>query len=569
MKKYYSILLLLVLSTGTFSAYAQEGGVLISRNSGSFFIAITAGILLAFAFQFIITNLAVALGITAIGDVRKSGNSDSDSSSSSSDSTPTGVKISTGAGVFMLVTLSISLFFASLIAVKLSLIPGNIIGLSLGLVIWAGTLLLGIYLDSKLISTLAGSFFGLVKNTLSTSVSAVESIFGSSTEKKMKNTARETVKTIHDEIRQEYDLSGFQQKMDEYVSKLEPQRFDADTLQEHLLDLLNEIEIREQYTPDDPDATKRMFLDIAEKQKGLSGKDKENLKNAFDKAREAMKTKGSKADKAAAFVDKITPGNEQQGKEYRQKVVQFLRDTNREELNPDNLRDDLDRILNHPAAAPEVVKTRVSQLDRTTLKSAMATNGFSEDQAEKILSTAENVIQNIQTKTSETTGKANKTGQDVKQQSQEMMEERKVKAEMAIRNWFDRMNQPELQYERLKMDVERMMDDPKAAPHILKNRLSKLDRESLIALLSNNKRISRQQAEKAVVKVEEARDNVIRKIDEVENEVKLRLKQARQETLKQVEATRKTAAALAWWVLIAAVVSGGASVLGGILAFTF
>ncbi len=569
MKKYYSVILLLVLSFSTFSAYAQEGGVLISRNSGSFFIAITAGILLAFAFQFIITNLAVALGITAIGNVRKSGNSDSDSSSGSSGSTPTGVKISTGAGIFMLVTLSVSLFFASLIAVKLSLVPGNIIGFSLGLIIWAGTLLLGIYLDSKLISTLAGSFFGLVKSTLSTSVSAVENIFGSNTEKKMKKTARETVKAIHDEIRQEYDLSGVQQKMDEYVSKLEPQRYDADTLHEHLQELLNEIEIREQYTPDDPDATRRMFLDIAEKQKGLSGKDKENLKNAFDKAREAMKTKGTKANKAAAFVDKITPGNEQQGKEYRQKVVQFLRDTNREELDPDNLKEDLDHILNHPTAAPQIIKARVSQLDRSTLKSALSSDGLKEEQAEKIVSTVEEVIEKIKVTTGSTASRASETGQDVKHQSREMLDENKVKAEMAIRNWFDRMNQPELQYERLKMDVERMMDDPKAAPHVLKKRLSKLDRESLIALLSNNKRISHQQAEKAVIKLEEARDNVIRKIDEVENEVKLRLKQARQETLKQVEATRKTAAALAWWVLIAAVVSGGASVLGGILAFTF
>src|SRR5690606_11998073 len=130
---------------------------------------IVSGIILAFAFQFLLANLAVALGISAIGDIREKGNksrnrdADSASSSKDHDSTPVGVKISTGAGIFMLVTLSLSLFFASLIAVKLSLLTSNLIGFTLGMVIWAATLLLGIYLDSKLISALTGSVFGAIR----------------------------------------------------------------------------------------------------------------------------------------------------------------------------------------------------------------------------------------------------------------------------------------------------------------------------------------------------------------------------------------------------------------------
>ncbi|MFW6370669.1 MAG: MFS transporter, partial [Bacteroidota bacterium] len=134
---------------------------------------------------------------------------------------------------------------------------------------------------------------------------------------------------------------------------------------------------------------------------------------------------------------------------------------------------------------------------------------------------------------------------------------------------FDRMDQPELEYERLRQDVEYMMDDPKATPGILRNRLKQLDRESLIALLSNNKRISREQAEKAVAKIEEARDTVIRKTEEIERKVTQKLNELKQEALNQAEATRKTAATAAWWFFAAAVISGGASALGGILAFTF
>jgi hypothetical protein len=43
-------------------------------------------------------------------------------------------------------TMSLSLFFASFLAVRLSLIPENFIGIILGLVIWAGFLIPGSYL---------------------------------------------------------------------------------------------------------------------------------------------------------------------------------------------------------------------------------------------------------------------------------------------------------------------------------------------------------------------------------------------------------------------------------------
>lgn len=568
------LLFFALIFLSSIAAYGQDGAILVNRATGSFFIAIAAGIILAFAFQFLLANLAVALGISAIGDISEMGhkNKKPDSGSSSSDetdSTPTGVKISTAAGVFMLVTLSVSLFFASLIAVKLSLISSNLIGFTLGMVIWAGTLLLAVYFDSKLISALTGTIFGAIKDTLSAGASTVGNIFSQGEKGQAKTTAQETVKAIHDEIRQEFDLSGFQKKLDKYVNKLEPQRFDMDNLHEHIAKLLHEVEVKEQYTPQDPEATKRIFLEIAGKKSGISAKDKEKLKSAFDKAREAMKSDGSRADKAVTFAEKLAPGGEEQGKQYLEKFEQYLRRTNREELNPDRLKEDLNRILNNPKATPEVVQARASQFDRSTIKAVLSSNGMEEEKAERYVSKAEEVLTQIKTTTQETQEKVSARTKGTQQDTREQFMERQGKAESAIQNWFDRMDQPELEYDRLRQDVEHMMDDPKAAPGILKNRLRNLDRESLIALLSNNKRITHEQAEKAVTKIEEARDSVISKTEEIERKVTVKLNELKQEALNQAEATRKTAATAAWWFFIAAVVSGGASVLGGILAFTF
>ncbi len=568
MKTFNSIIILFILILSSTTGYAQDG-LVVTQSTGSFFIAIAAGVLLAFAFQFLLANLTVALGITAIGDLRKKGNKNRNPDHSSSDdldpdSTPTGVKISTGAGIFMLITLSLSLFFASLIAVKLSLLSNNTIGFSLGLVIWAATLLLGIYLDTKIVSGIAGSIFGAVKETLSSGASAVGNIFSKGQKSQADDTARATVKAIHKEIRQEFKLGKIDEKLNEYISKLEPQRFNIDDIHEHLAELLNEIEIKEQYTPEDPEATKRLFLDIASKQKGLSAKDKEKLKGAYEKAREILKKDGSRMDKAKAAFDKFTPGDEEQGKEYRRKVEEYLRKIGKEELSPENLKQDLNRILENPKAAPEIVQARVSQLDRNTLKAVLTNDGVSEQKVETYLATAEKVVNSIKRKVTSTKN----AGYDYQDQAMEEMDSRRAGAERAIENWFNRMDQPELQYEQLRNDFDLIMDDPKAAPHILRNRLRRMDRQSLIALMSNNKRISREQAEKVVDKIEEARDRVIHKTEEIERQVKTRLHDLKEETLRQAEASRKTAAAAAWWFFMAAVVSGVASALGGILAFT-
>jgi hypothetical protein len=570
MKYNKSLLLLLFVGVGL-PAFAQTGpDWFVTGGIGSFVLAIIAGILLAFAFQFILVNLAVASGITAMGDLRKKDHDSTEKSSrDDSSNTPAGVKISSAIGLFILLTMTISLFFASWIAVKLSLVPNNTIGMILGLVIWAGYLLIGLYIDSKVIASFAGSFFSTVRTVLSSGASAVGDVFKTSRKKEMKESARETVKAIHDEIRQEYDLTAVHETLDEYIRKLEPQKIDMDNLHNHLAELINEIEIKEQYTPDDPEATKRLFLEVAGKQPNLSAKDKEKLKNTFDQIKEALKSEGSRSDKAMALADKLTPGSEEEGRRYRDKVEQYLRETGREEIHPDQLKDDINRILNNPKAAPEILKARVSRLDRSTVKALITmNNGISEDKAEKYLSKVEELLNQIKSKASQVNQEAGVQRESVQGQSRHKMNEQRSQIEQKIQQWFDRMNRPELAYDRLKYDVRRVLDDPKTTPAVLKNRLRHMDRDSLIALVSNNQKISREQAENLADKIEEAKQEVIHKTEQIERKINTKVEELKQEGLRQAEGARKTAAAAAWWILMATVVSGAASAVGGILALT-
>lgn len=534
---------------------------------GNLFLCVIAGILMAFAFQFLLANLAVAIGISAIGDVRDLGNNSESSSSGDEDSntTPTGVKVSYAFGIFLTVSMAISLFLASLFAVKLSLVSSNLVGYTLGLVIWAGYLLLAIYMDSKLISSLTGAIFSTVKGVLGSGVSAIGSIVGSSKTDQMKEVGRDAVKAIHDEIRQEFDLSSIQDKMDEYIDKLKPQEFDMDNIQESLAELLHDLEVKEKYTPNDPESTKRLFLEVASKQKNFSEKDKENLKNAYENVKEVVKSDGSRSEKVISAIDRFTPGDEQEGRKYREKIERFLRDANAEELDPDKLREDFDKILNNPKDTIEVVKARVSKIDRSTIKSLLsAKDGISEQMVEKYLSKAEEFLNAIKSKTGEVKESLGANADQV--EDNDVMKENKSKVEQKIKEWFDRMDRPELNYDRLKRDAQKILDDPKTAPTVLKSRLSRIDRNTLISLVSNNSKISKDQAEKVADKFDEARTEVLNKIEQIEEQIKAKAKEAKEEALKQVEGVRKTAAAAAWWIFISSIVSGLASAMGGISA---
>jgi hypothetical protein len=548
--------------------FAQDRQIFVTQGIGNFFVAIVSGILLAFAFQFLLTNLAVAIGITAIGDISEKGNNNSRSSSDNSSGMKiTGPRISMGLGIFLLITLSLSVFFASLIAVNLSLVANATVGFTLGLVIWAGYFLLGLYIDSKIISSLTGLVFSTVRNTLGAGAAAFGYVFGSDSKSDMKDTARETVKAIHEEIIQEYDFSGFQQKFDEYLEKMSPQRIDMNEIHNHISSLLHELKVRELYTPEDVESARSYFFELAEKQPSFSADDRQKVKNAFQKAMEIFKREGSTGDKILAAVDNLTPGDEAQGKEYRRKIEQYLRETKLQELNPDNLTNDWNRILDNPKAAPEVLRARISMIDRNTIKTILSKRqGISEEKAEAYIRKAEDFLASLKSSSKGAQEGASDIVSDIKSINlKEQVASRRAKMEEAIYDWFRRMDRPELNYNRLKNDVQRMMDDPKAAPAILRNRLRQMDRESLIALISNNDRISHDQAENIVSKIEEARDTIIRKTEQIENRIKARVDEVKQEALNQAEAARKTAEAAAWWVFLAAVVSGGAAALGGVL----
>lgn len=569
---------LLVVCLVSTSAFAQESLFLTDVvATPQFFVSLLAGLLLAIGFQVLLTALSVAVGFTAIGNVQHQANraSSDDSSSDDSDSdTPIGVKISSGVGIWTMITASVALFFAAMLAVKLSLIGNAAIGVTLGLVIWAAFFTTLAYLEVKSVSTLLGSLISTVVAGIKSSASAVQGMFQGSPYGKVEDIANQTIEKVRAELEDAVDLKQLNQKIDDYVSRIEESGPDYDRVKKDMIGLLKDIRIEETTDTKGGNLDTETFIKLASEQPNISKKDAKKLTNVFKDAKKAVNEGDTKEEQAKKVVAQFTDKSEEEIDGYVQQIEDYLRSTDQEEVNPDAIRDDIERIIENPQNAQGILTNRAKKLDRSTWVALLEQNEHMDhDRAEKVVGYVEQAIDYV----------ANKAGQvkEKQQGAQATMEARtneataqvnggssqtSSKAEEKVKNYLDGLGRPELQYESIKWDVEKIMNDPSVAPQVIKRRVEQFDRETLMALLTSNDRLSRSDVENLSQRIDESKQSVLTKVEETERQASIALERAKQEALHQAEVARQTAASAAWWLFATAVVSGVAAALGGWVA---
>ena len=604
-----SLAAFLLLGTAAGTAYGQDiletsrTAMVSNIDLPSFFICVIGGVLLAIAFQTVLTLISVASGVTAIGDLEKKGHHDktySEANKKDKSSTSLGVKISNAMGIWTLVTVSISLFFASWLAVRLSLIDVNFVGVSLGLIIWATFFTLMVYLEVKMVTSLLGGLFNTALSALRSGFNVVGGAISKSEKSEMKEVAAYTVDHARQELASMLDTRKVDKKIDKWVKTLQP---DYTSLRRELSALIKDIEIKEEETLGRHGITREMFLNVTGSMPNLSKQDKKKVGEMFDEIKSAAKTEGSKGDKVLAAVDKLTPGSEEDTREFRRKVEQYLRQANRDELSPDKLKRDLEEIISHPSRSPQIIMNRINQLDKNSLVALMEQRpGINHQDAVRYANYAEQALDTIRSRFSDVQNKARNMGGDSNTDNkgpQETTDLRNAEIgvihtdrgervsayapaeesfnkpvqkkdtsaiEAKLRSFFEQMPGQEWDYERIKRDFVQMYHDPSAAPTILKQRLDQYDRDSFILLMEKTGIMSRDKAEKVADSAIEAKNEVIRKANELEEQAMLKVQQAKDFALEQAEASRRSAVAASWWLVGTAVVSALAAALGGMAA---
>lgn len=237
---------------------------------------------------------------------------------------------------------------------------------------------------------------------------------------------------------------------------------------------------------------------------------------------------------------------------FRTNLEDYLRNTGKDELNPEGIKRDLQLLLNDPRAGVESLSDRLAHIDRDTMITLLQARGdMSEEEASRIvdqaLSVREQFVEQVRA---------------IQRRIQDVVDGVFAK----IRNYLNSLDRPELNYDGIKRDVRQLFDDPQAGFDAIRDRLGSFDRNTLVAVMSSREDISEADANRIIDQIEGARNSVLQRAERIQHEAQRRLEDVKRQAQKQAEETKKAAATAAWWLAGTAIVSAFCSAVAGALA---
>ncbi len=243
---------------------------------------------------------------------------------------------------------------------------------------------------------------------------------------------------------------------------------------------------------------------------------------------------------------------QQQVMDFEHSVEDYLRNTEKEELNPDGIKRDLNLLVQSPKLGLRSLGDRLSHFDRSTLIALLSQR---EDMSPEEV---ENTVRQIE-------GTRDQIVAQVRQ-IQYRIQAVVDRIFGRIRDYLNSLDRPELNYEGIRRDIRTLFNDPQAGFEALRHRLGEFDRETLVAVLSSRDDISEADVNRIIDQVESARVSVLQRAERIQTEAQRRLEEVKEQTQRQVEETRKASAAAAWWLFLTALTSAVAAAGAGALA---
>ncbi|WP_017720376.1 hypothetical protein [Kamptonema formosum] len=243
---------------------------------------------------------------------------------------------------------------------------------------------------------------------------------------------------------------------------------------------------------------------------------------------------------------------QQQVRDFQSTLEDYLRSTGIEELNPEAIKRDIHLLLHDPQVGAQSLAERLSHIDRPAIVRALSGRpDISEEEAnriaDQIFSVRDQFVGQIES---------------VRERIRSLVDGILAR----IRDYLNSLNRPELNYEGIRRDVRKLFSDPQAGFEALRDRLSHLNRDTLVAIISSREDISEADANRIVGQIEAARNSVLQRAEQLQLEAQRRLDDLKLQAQQQAEETRKAAETAAWWLFGTALVSALASAGGGALA---
>ncbi|MCW5317287.1 MFS transporter [Nostoc sp. KVJ3] len=249
---------------------------------------------------------------------------------------------------------------------------------------------------------------------------------------------------------------------------------------------------------------------------------------------------------------RLATRTQQRAETFKAYLEEYLRQTGKEELNPEGIKRDLQLLLHDPRVGVESFSDRLSQFDRSTIIALLKIREDISDEeaariADSMVSVRDQFVEQVR---------------NIQRGIQDAIDGVFAR----IRNYLNSLDRPELNYDSIKHDVRTFFDDPQAGFDALRDRLSSFDRDTLVAIMSSREDISEEDANRIIDQIERARNTVLQRAERIQQEAQRRLEQVKHQAQRQAEETRKAAATAAWWLFATASVSAVFSALGGAIA---
>ena len=248
---------------------------------------------------------------------------------------------------------------------------------------------------------------------------------------------------------------------------------------------------------------------------------------------------------------RLASRTQRQVQDFQSTIADYLRNTGKEELNPEGIKRDVQQLLHDPRAGMSSLSDRLSQFDRSTLVAFLSQReDISEEDVngivDQILGVRDQFMSQIR---------------DLQLSIQSVIDRIFAK----IRNYLNSLDRPELNYDGIKRDVRTLFDDPQAGFDALRDRLSQFDRDTLVAIISSREDISEAEANRIIDSIERTRNSVLQRAERFQLEAQRRMEEVKYQAQRQAEETRKAAATAAWWLFATAATSAAASAVAGAL----
>ena len=192
----------------------------------------------------------------------------------------------------------------------------------------------------------------------------------------------------------------------------------------------------------------------------------------------------------------------QQYEDTTQAIAEYLRNTNLEELNPDGIQRDLTTLLSDPKLGASALGQRLSQFDRETLVKLLSQrDDLTEEQVNQTIDQVQASIQKLV---------------NAPRRAVSRVQKQAVDFEQTLENYLKNTNKEELNPDGIKRDLQLLLSDPRAGLGSFSDRLSKVDRETLVALMSQREDITEEEANRIIDQILSVRDRVTQQVQQLQ-----------------------------------------------------